>query len=1084
MAQVAEFLEQRGDRNAADFLIHVAHQLAEALGLSSSTLTSSTLPNSESQLSFFLQVLLITADNNGNPQVVYPLLQENLDQLDDNFAQVLRSWASATLPEVEPKQAYRIAVAIGNFSELIRKFQQGNRSCNLEIAITGYEVVATVFTRGAFTPDWATLQNSLGVAYLERIRGEKAQNLEAAISYFFAALEVYTHETFAEQWAGTQNKLGIAYLERIRGERAENLEAAIGCFSTALQVYTCEAFPERWADIQSNLGIAYRERIHGERAQNLELALHCYEVALEETSREAFPQDWGMTQNNLGNAYRVRIRGEKAENLELALRCYESALEVCTREAFPEQWAMTQNNLGVAYRNRLRGEKAQNLESAIHCYEAALEVYTCQAFSEQWAMTQNNLGNTYGEHIQGERVQNLESAIRCYEAALEVYTRQAFPEQWAMTQNNLGVAYSDRILGDRAQNLELAIRCYKAALEVTTRQAFPQDWAETQNNLGNAYRERIQGERAQNLESAIRCFEAALQVYSRQGFPELWATTQINLGTAYYDRILGERAQNLELAIRCYEAALETATREAFPKLWAMSQNNLGSAYLYRIWGERIQNLEAAICFFCAALQVQTCEAFPQNHAEAQFNLGLAYQYAQQFPNAYNAFASAIETVESLRGEIVSGDEVKQKLAEQWHQLYQHMVEVCLELHNCAKAIEYVERSKARNLVELLTTRDLYPKGDVPEAVLNELNRLHREIAAEQRRIDIAKSNQTGRGILSDERSQFSSNSPTVGGDSDRIRVNALQQQLNDLITQQIQPIDPTFSLTQRVEPISFQQIQELLPDDKTVLIEWYILDETFLAFIITHQSPGITVWQSSPEDGRDLINWIIEYLQNYAQPSKEHWKDKLESRLNRLTQIMHLEEVLTHIPNTCNRVILIPHQFLHLFPLHALPLPNQKDKCLLDKFPRGVRYAPSCQLLQLTGKQERPDFSYLFGIQNPTQDLFYANLEVQTVRRFFERAYVLIEENAKKGTLSTVANTEHLRAAHCAHFSCHGTFNFESPLKSALILADKEPLTLGEIFALTLSKCRLVTLSACETGLTDPRSISDEYISLPSGFL
>jgi CHAT domain-containing protein len=190
------------------------------------------------------------------------------------------------------------------------------------------------------------------------------------------------------------------------------------------------------------------------------------------------------------------------------------------------------------------------------------------------------------------------------------------------------------------------------------------------------------------------------------------------------------------------------------------------------------------------------------------------------------------------------------------------------------------------------------------------------------------------------------------------------------------------------------------------------------------------------------------------------------------------------NVPDTCDRVILIPHQFLHLFPLHALPLPNQKDKCLLDKFPRGVRYAPSCQLLQLTEKQERPDFSYFFGIQNPTQDLFYANLEVQTVRRFFEPAHVLIEENAKKGTLSTVPNTEHLRAAHCAHFSCHGTFNFESPLKSALLLADKEPLTLGEIFALTLSKCRLVTLSACETGLTDPRSISDEYISLPSGFL
>jgi CHAT domain-containing protein len=44
--------------------------------------------------------------------------------------------------------------------------------------------------------------------------------------------------------------------------------------------------------------------------------------------------------------------------------------------------------------------------------------------------------------------------------------------------------------------------------------------------------------------------------------------------------------------------------------------------------------------------------------------------------------------------------------------------------------------------------------------------------------------------------------------------------------------------------------------------------------------------------------------------------------------------------------------------------------------------------------------------------------------------------------------------------------------------------LTLGEIFGLNLSQCRLVTLSACETGLTDPTSLSDEYIGLPSGFL
>jgi CHAT domain-containing protein len=42
----------------------------------------------------------------------------------------------------------------------------------------------------------------------------------------------------------------------------------------------------------------------------------------------------------------------------------------------------------------------------------------------------------------------------------------------------------------------------------------------------------------------------------------------------------------------------------------------------------------------------------------------------------------------------------------------------------------------------------------------------------------------------------------------------------------------------------------------------------------------------------------------------------------------------------------------------------------------------------------------------------------------------------------------------------------------------------LAEIFGLTLNQCRLVTLSACETGMTGLNDLSDEYISLPSGFL
>jgi len=44
----------------------------------------------------------------------------------------------------------------------------------------------------------------------------------------------------------------------------------------------------------------------------------------------------------------------------------------------------------------------------------------------------------------------------------------------------------------------------------------------------------------------------------------------------------------------------------------------------------------------------------------------------------------------------------------------------------------------------------------------------------------------------------------------------------------------------------------------------------------------------------------------------------------------------------------------------------------------------------------------------------------------------------------------------------------------------------LGNLFErdFNLNQCRLVVLSACETGLIDFQNTSDEYIGLPSGFL
>jgi CHAT domain-containing protein len=803
---------------------------------------------------------------------------------------------------------------------------------------------------------------------------------------------------------------------------------AIAAYEAALSVYTREAFPFEWAMSQNNLATAYSSRIRGEKAHNLEMAIAAYEAALSVYTREAFPLEWASSQNSLATAYIYRIRGEKADNLERAIAASEASLEVLTRDTFPLEWARSQHNLAAAYNYRIRGEKADNLEMSISAVQASLEVYTREAFPLEWASSQHNLATTYSDRIRGEKAHNLEISIFAHQASLEVYTREAFPLEWARSQNNLGAAYLDRIRGEKADNLEMAISALQKSLEVYTREAFPFEWASSLNNLGFTYINRIRGEKADNLEMSISTCQASLEVYTREAFPFEWARSLNNLGNAYIYRIRGEKADNLEMAISALQESLEVYTHEVFPFEWARSQNNLGNAYSDRIRGEKADNLEMAISAYQAALSVSTREAFPIDNAKLLFNLGVTYLGNFQFPEAYNTFNFAIETVESMRSEIIIGGEAdRQKLAEEWNKLYQRMVKVCLDMENKTAALEYIERSKTRNLVELF----------------------HK-----------------------------------------------------------------SRSLPQNIQRISFPEIRSLLGEDEAIL-EWYITFNGFKVFIITRNSTQPNIWHSSSEDLEALEEFQQEYIDDYInQP--ENWRNQLETRLEKLAKILHIDKIISRIPENCQRLILVPFRYLHLLPLHALTSRRVRQNVeetgsLLELFPGGLRYTPSCQLLQLsqrvnpTGEESSP--TRLFAIQNPTEDLDFTDIEVEAIAKSFNPAEVLIREKASKtGFQQQLAG---LQNADIAHFSCHGFFDFLDPRKSALILAGAkitsdnvdsenksyirsrrgetfdiaECLTLEEIFNLRLSKCSLVTLSACETGLTDIRDNTDEYIGLPSGF-
>lgn len=784
--------------------------------------------------------------------------------------------------------------------------------------------------------------------------------------------------------------------------------------------------------------------------------------------------------------------------------------------------AEAQYNLGTAYIFRVQGDRANNLETAISYLKEALRVFNKKDFPEEWANTQTNLANVYLYRIQGGRSENIENSINHSEATLTVHTKEYNSYEWAKTQLNLSHAYMLRVRGNQIDNIEKSFNYSENALIVLTLETYPIEWAKVQSNLGCTYGTyanapviRASKEvRVDNLRESLQHFNLALEVLTRDNEPFEWLQVQINLTRMLTDLANTinepkEKKSLLEESINSCQLALQICNYEASPEQWAEIKTSLAVAYMRRELGHRTEKLEQSIACFQDALQVYTRDAYPRKYTEAQYNLGRVYTYANQFENAYQAFHSAIETAEKLRGKITlsSGTiEDKRKLAEAWGQLYPSMVEVCLELNKPIEALEYIERSKNQSLIELLSSQSYSPKKEaynnknIYQEHCQKLEVLRQEIIVVQHRLEILRD----RSSLSYQKTSKDLQEKT----------SAL-----NILLEAIKQYDQSFNLTQQVNKISFSKIQSLI-NDQTAIIEWYLSEKSAFAFIITTHTSEPVVWRSSSEDWTDFMllifldywisfivssdkeyeeiftNIIKKVIQENPESYKENlnrmnefedrirqWNQNLDQKLERTSQILHLDELLDRLPEECNQLIIVPYRGLHMLPFHALPIAKISDEKtlmkprLLDRFKLGVRYAPSCQLLQLAQAQQRSSFNKIVTIQEAADDLPFSDIETESIHALFPAR----EGNNNNHDLQDLTNT------HCIHFACHGSFNQNEPLKSYLSRDPRnqqKEITLAEIFELSLNHCRLVALSACETGLTEPLSSSDEYITLASGFL
>jgi CHAT domain-containing protein len=227
---------------------------------------------------------------------------------------------------------------------------------------------------------------------------------------------------------------------------------------------------------------------------------------------------------------------------------------------------------------------------------------------------------------------------------------------------------------------------------------------------------------------------------------------------------------------------------------------------------------------------------------------------------------------------------------------------------------------------------------------------------------------------------------------------------------------------------------------------------------------------------------WIASYqhfLQERSSSAFADWQAVMEHTLSEVGRQL-LTPVLAALSAEITQLIFLPSGELYLLPLHAAPLSSDLPGRMCDSY--QVAYVPSLEVLfDSQSKRREEKDPGLYAIVNPTADLLFASVEGATIAQLFDKGR-LDEgiEGTKKSVQEKVIGQTHI------HFACHGQYNWENPSASGLDLTDGRLTVLDlQNGAIDLTSARIVTLSACESGMVDvARGKAEEYIGIPAGFL
>jgi len=760
---------------------------------------------------------------------------------------------------------------------------------------------------------------------------------------------------------------------------------------------------------------------------------------------------------------------------------YEQSLAIAVATEDQQGEARNLNNLGICYHH------LGDYWKAIEYHERSLEI---SREVGDWHLEAASLGNL-GLHY--ESMGDYRMAIDCHELSLRIDREHGERLGEAMNLNNLGLCY--RYLGDYQKAIDLHEHSFAVLWEIGNRRLAAMSLA----NLGLCY------ESLSDYRRAIEYYEQALPIFEAVGDRESAARGLGILGSFYYS--LGDYARAIDIHQESLTIRMEVQDRAGA----AESLNSLGRCYIAlgsfrnasEIYGQSLGicreigdgpsearslrglgdcsywlgNYQEAVDYYTQGLAaVETITASdeyatgaPETFWRLQDGLGLSYRALSNLAPAAAAWREAVRVIEEMRGRVgratLTSSFMGGKLS-----VYGRLVPALLDIGQLEEGAAYVERAKARTLVDMMETTMLTLPAILPHLVqsgsdtIDELNALTAGAVGGEELMATRSSAQAAAQRTQAEYDAFlaelESENPALG---DTLSVNA------ERLAMYCQ--DVTGKLA-----------------ESAVALEYFVTDAETILWVITED--GIQT-ASRIVVSRDDLAQAVRSFRDVVQappldpqyPVLSYHKILQQAKPLYDLLVAPVEEYLAGVEH----LVIIPSDVLFYVPFATLyQCPDETDlyketvaRCaggadgsqptgrfLIERF--TLSYAPSLASLYWPLQHEGDGtYTSILSVGNPTGDLLAAQTEATRVAWLFPDATLLLREG---GTEAKVKQELAARGYDVVHLSTHGLFDPAMPLLSEVVFreggGEDGHLYAGEILGLSLSHTELVVMSACQTAL------------------